>query len=899
MSADGLGNKAARPGAEDWLDQALLAFQNALERGEAVDRAAFLQAYPGHQAELAPALETLERIHLAGRELRPAGRVTPLELTRLGDYRLLRVIGMGGMGVVYEAEQVSLGRRVAVKVLPHHADAPPHLRQRFELEARAAALLQHPHVVPVYATGLEAGLHYYVMPYVEGPSLAAVFRTQRRLAGRGEDEGEGRPHRPFGEAAYFQQVARWGGQVANALACAHAAGIVHRDIKPGNLLLDAQQQVLITDFGLARMQNEAGLTQTGHVVGTFRYMSPEQLRGKSQLVDGRADLYSLGVTLYELLTLEHAFTGPSLSQARGYREEPEPPPARRRNPAVPRDLETVVRKAMEPDPKDRYATAAEMAADLQRFLDGQPVLARQPRWYHHAWKWSKRHRPALALITAALVVGGILSLVWSQQHIRAALAQAEADRDLARRAVDQMLDELLALNNLPGVQRQQVAAAEKALALYEELVHGPTDHTGRWRLARTRRILAGWYSKLGQAAREEQLLQQAVAELEPLVQQQPQKAYRLELAHAYSMLLGRHPEAALQMHRQMVALYESMCAEEPASDHLRGMLAEERISLGRELIARGTLVEGEAELRRALEVMDVYARDVQDAQAQIRLVSILRHLGEHYLDQGREQDGVALLQRIAQVDEVLARHHPDKPALRADLVPAGDVLTRWYLEQGHWAEGARRLAKQHAFLEDLIKAYPDLPWYQDLLGNQLVDELELFHLHGLTQETAQNLRQALRHFRGMEQKHPEVWRPRINRARLLATRPSVWGLSQAHAVGLLQECPAEDGQKPYPWWYWLYRATVYYHCGRYATAQGEAERALQRVSHPRSRALCHLHLALIFGRQGQAATAREHYAAAEGWYRGHPYAPAPLRLRRELAPLLGVPAPSLPFPWPF
>jgi tetratricopeptide (TPR) repeat protein len=428
----------------------------------------------------------------AAQQSPPAG--TEPDPRELGDFRILREVGKGGMGVVYEAEQLSLGRRVALKVLPFAATLDPRQLQRFKNEAQAAAGLHHTNIVPVHFVGCERGVHFYAMQFIDGRTLAGVIAELRRLAGRDQggpeaspvlsvaaealvrgqtipephpanDQGptiaEPKPRRtdfksvPPGTSAgetsvkaatslgrslrspaYFQSVARLGVQAAAALEHAHQLGVIHRDIKPGNLLLDGRGNLWVTDFGLAHCQSQAGLTMTGDLVGTLRYMSPEQALAKRGVVDHRTDIYSLGATLYELLTLEPAFAGSDREELLRQIAFEEPKAPRRLNKAIPADLETIVLKALAKNPAERYGTALELADDLRRFLEHKPIQARRPTLVQRLRKWVRRHRAAVwsgavVLLVAALVGGGEW-LRRAQQRAAAEQEVAVALRDAAR-----------------------------------------------------------------------------------------------------------------------------------------------------------------------------------------------------------------------------------------------------------------------------------------------------------------------------------------------------------------------------------------------------------------------------------------------------------------------------------
>lgn len=377
-------------------------------------------------------------------------------LRTIGEFTLIREIGRGGMGVVYEATQASLDRRVALKTLPVSGRMDQRQIQRFQNEARAAAQLQHPNIVPVFSIGTEAGIHYYAMQLIPGHDLAHFIRHAKTLlesprAPRSGDTPKFAPgttaqvlqptpgvlrtgtdsavaegstlsvplsgfidmmadHKSsVADRKAFESILQIGIQAAEALHFAHQLGIVHRDIKPSNLMLDNEGKLWVTDFGLAQIQGAGALTMTGEVIGTLRYMSPEQPLGQRVLVDQRTDVYSLGVTLYELLTFRKAFGGDTPKEIIRQVCFDEPVSIRRLNPRVPEDLETIVLRAMSKNPDDRYQSAQELADDLERFRTDQPISARRPTLLQQGRRWIRRH---VALATS-VAVGIVLLLLTS------------------------------------------------------------------------------------------------------------------------------------------------------------------------------------------------------------------------------------------------------------------------------------------------------------------------------------------------------------------------------------------------------------------------------------------------------------------------------------------------------
>ena len=424
-----------------------------LQAGNLKDLTRFIAAHPEYSNELRELLPAVELLVHLGNQAEGASTgavaksvIAPLPCEQLGDFKLIREIGRGGMGVVYEAEQISLGRRVALKVLPFAAILDNQHLARFHNEARAAATLDHPHIVSVYSVGCDHGVHFFAMQLIDGQSMAEMIADLRQDAVMTPHQ-PARAHSSLDDPRaaalstttgtqsprYFYLAAELGIQAALAIDHAHARGILHRDVKPANLMLDGSGKLWVTDFGLARLGEDVGLTKTGELLGTLRYMSPEQVVGKRGIVDQTSDIYSLGATLYELLALAPAYDGADRPELLRQIVFDEPRRLRKINRRIPLDLETIVAKAMNKDAVARYPTAAELADDLRRFIAGQPIHAQPPTYADRLWKWSRRRRGlvraaalALVLITATLAV----SAVMIKRAQREALAALEETSEL-------------------------------------------------------------------------------------------------------------------------------------------------------------------------------------------------------------------------------------------------------------------------------------------------------------------------------------------------------------------------------------------------------------------------------------------------------------------------------------
>ena len=482
---------AYRADDDEVLARLIEQVNDQMEAGESVDLKALTHEHPEHEARLRnllPAIRTMVKLGDMPLDVSvPAPTAGGMESQipadkRLGDYEILEEIGRGGMGVVYRARQLTLGRVVALKILPFAALADPRHLQRFHNEARAIATLHHPHIVPIHSYGVERGVHYYAMEYVEGATLAQVLEGLRE---RGDPSGEidrrcrsrhhsahSQPSRQTLFRQFHEPSGRWGSAVFDPRGHFPALVIRPRLFSDGGPLghrgcwrtgtcsrkrgCASRCQTQQPAFGFARTHfdhrfrpgpdgRRDTVTLTGDVFGTLRYMSPEQADGR--FADPRTDVYSLGVTLYELLTLRPPFQGERRQELLKQIAWQEPPRLRQLNPAIPRELETIVGKALAKEAGQRYATAKEMADDLRCFLENRPLQARPPTLIDRAVKWLRRH-PGLTvatLVTSLLVMltaGVSTAVVWrAKQEAESARARAEQKEAVA----DQKRDEIRAV----------------------------------------------------------------------------------------------------------------------------------------------------------------------------------------------------------------------------------------------------------------------------------------------------------------------------------------------------------------------------------------------------------------------------------------------------------------------
>jgi eukaryotic-like serine/threonine-protein kinase len=712
MDATGDGDVTVMPLAEEFLERC--------RRGERPTIGEYCRQHPAHATEIREVFEALLMVE----EFKPGssnqsesargvtldGDRQPQE--RIGGYRILREIGRGGMGIVYEAEQEALGRRVALKVLPGALAGDAKARARFDREARAAARMHHTNIVPVFDVGQDEWSLFYAMQMICGAGLDRVIGDLKRL----RDQGEPRPGPGDGAAgeeagfdretsgaegptsacavlsarselsavlsnrrAYYRSVARIGIQIASALSYAHARGVVHRDIKPSNLLLDSAGVVWVTDFGLAKAGDD-GVTQTGDLPGTIRYMSPERFRGEC---DARADVYSLGLTLYELLALEPAFAATDRMTLIEQIRQVEARSLRSRDPRLPRDLETIVLKAMEKDPRRRYQSAREMGDDLERFAAGQPIHTRRIGVGERLVRWAGRNKLVAGLTAAvfmAMAVGTSVSMMQAVRARRAedaALNAARAEKD-ARLAAEAREAETRAV--LEFVEKRVLAAARpqgqsgglgRAVSLREtlesSLPHIARSFRGQPLVeAHLRRTLGVSFLRLGELRFAKEQLEAARAlDTEFRAPDDPDTLATLtDLANSYAAL-GRHTEAVKLREQTLTLVRAKLGPDHPETLTSMSNLAASYFDLGRHADAL------------KLSEQTLALRQVKLGPDHPETLASINNVAGVYQALGRHAEALKLhRQTLARRKTQLGPDHPDTLTSMSNLASAYQALGR-------------------------------------------------------------------------------------------------------------------------------------------------------------------------------------------------------------------------------
>jgi serine/threonine protein kinase/tetratricopeptide (TPR) repeat protein len=793
---------------ESLLGQIVDEFLERLNQGEQPDIDEYAQRYPQIATLLRQMLLTLQLMRLPASAIAsssaPPASAAPLAGC-LGDYRIIREVGRGGMGMVYEAEQISLGRRVALKVLPFAAGMDAKQLQRFKNEAQAAAQLHHTNIVPVFGVGCERGVHFYAMQFIEGCTLADLIRELRPHSGpetsapgsslpvlsaganellsgylppARQPDGDGVPIRrsvpratsapPSAEttpaataalstehslkgAAYFRSVANLGVQAAEALEYAHQLGVIHRDIKPANLLLDVRDKLWVTDFGLAHCQAQAGITMTGDLVGTLRYMSPEQALARRGIIDHRTDIYSLGATLYELLTLRPPIPGHERQELLARLQLEEPVPPRRLNPGLPKDLETIVLKALAKEPAERYSTAQDMADDLRRFLEDRPIQARRPTLAQRLVKCARRHRRlvlGLAGMLVFAVVGLTMStaLIWREKSLKEEAYEAEAKQrkeadtkrleaeanrreaeakwQYARQAVDKMYleaDEWM----VHGVQQERLQQfLHKALQFYEEFARDKsTQPQAQLAVSQAYQRVGEIQSRLGQHDKAEKAFRQAIAlleGLEPASRQRPENQFALVLNHKALFELAcatsrlRDAETAL---RQALTLISRLADDSPQSPENQICLVECHCCRAELDYVAGRHKEAGQTFRHTLVLLKRLPANFPEVPVRALSARVYDSLG-HWLSYTEQpQEAEEAFGRARDSLEQLLTLCPTAPQYRSKLANVHSKLGFLYGQAGQFQEAIKACQRAVALQEKLAREFPALPRHRGDLAS--------------------------------------------------------------------------------------------------------------------------------------------------------------------------------------
>jgi tetratricopeptide (TPR) repeat protein/tRNA A-37 threonylcarbamoyl transferase component Bud32 len=759
----------------DRLDEAVTAYLEALENGLAPDRAVWLARYPDVARELAEFFADQDQLDILAAPLRKSGLglpcVTPGQgqawcrdtasdaaasmagepLPRsVGDYELLQMIGRGGMGFVYKARQKSLNRLLAVKMIRTRDGGATVDLQRLLHEAETIAHLDHPHIVPIYEVGWDQGAPYFSMKLVEGGSLAD---TLPRFAAQ-----------PRASARLMVQVAR-------AVHHAHQRGILHRDLKPSNILLDQDGQPHVTDFGLAkRLETDSGLTQSGTIVGTPSYMAPEQARARQGTITTATDLHGLGAILYALLTGNPPFRGDTVLDTLEQVKELEPERPSGQNRHVDRDLETICLKCLSKEPRQRYGSAEALAEDLERWLNGVPVLARRSRVGERLAKWAKR-RPAVAVmvgLTGLMFLALLAGAVWHNARLNAALQEREREGRRAEANFQrtlQAMDRLLTwvgdghLAHVPRMEPVRRQVLEDALAFYQQFLHD----------------------------------------------QDPAPAVRREVGRAYGRvgriysMLRRHAEAAAA-YRHGAALLEELAADFPTVPEYRAELAHIQMELGTLLKEAGRLPEAEQAFERALDLQTKLVEGgTGTAENQSTRAEILRDLGALRRESGQfPKADEAYRQAIAMFEE-LVRDFPNEPKCRGYLASTHNNRANLLqtLGQGDLANQEYELAVN--IQEALVRKFDAVPEFRGGLARSYNNLGALWcktnprRAEQAYQQAVTIQRRLAADFPSVPEYESDLARSLNNQANLLknANRPDQAKAAYAEALAIYQKQAAE------------------------------------------------------------------------------------------------------------
>jgi serine/threonine protein kinase/Tfp pilus assembly protein PilF len=710
----------------------------------------------------------------------PAGR--PADWPRVPGLELVDVLGSGGMGVVFKARQVALGRDVAVKFLhdAHRADSGR--RERFLQEARAVARLRHPHLVQLYefgevpAAGGATSQPYLVLEYVSGGSLADLAR--------------GSPQRP-GEAARLVET------VADAIHYAHQQGVIHRDLKPANVLLQGTEVqgegpaegvrgarsspprlltaglcAKVTDFGLAKLLEGSDLTHSGDVLGTPSYMAPEQAAGQSAPVTAAVDVYGLGAILYEALTGRPPFAAATAEATLGQVRQDEPVPPRRLQPTVPRDLETICLKCLRKEAGRRYASAQELADDLRRFRSGEPVRARPVGTGEQVVVWCRRN-PGVAGLLAALVLvflAGSSGVLWQWQHARQERDTARQEKERAEHRLQLIRDRVDKLKKLgsdllrrPGMHGTGQAVLEESLAFYKDLLpEEGKDPRVRREAAQLYRQVAEIHDHLGQTAQAAEYYGRVADLLTSLVKEDPaNKDLRLESADMHRWWgnelrdLGKWREAR-EAYDQAAELHEALLRESPDEPLYQVALANTLLNIAALLSASDHAEDLERLYRRMLELDRAAVQAAPDNPGfNAELAFGLENQGLFFLALGRNSQAEAEVREALEIHQRLHAGGYLRGSIERYLARNYVNLGRVLAATGRAPEAEKNYQRAAALLEPPVEEFPESALRRAALARTLGNLADLLQDPGRRQEAEEIRRRMIRHYETLKADFPE------------------------------------------------------------------------------------------------------------------------------------------------
>ena len=731
-------------------------FAQRIRKGERPQVAQYADANPDLATQinrLFPVLEMMEQRGVECEDMSESGLIqaeieqlqAAPKILQLGDFRIIREIGRGGMGIVFEAEQESLGRRVALKLLPASAQFDDRRLERFKREALASAKLHHTNIVQVFGVGQQDDTSYFVMQLIEGQPLNSVITELSRIrsgssvvttnsteavAGptastiadalsslpppfNSESESKNELNRDesselashlVNDGVYWRNIATLGIQVGEALAHAHSKQLLHRDIKPGNLLIDRGGVAWVTDFGLAKYFESPDLTKTGEVVGTLRYMSPEQLNGKA---DERSDIFALGLTLYELAGLRPAYDKTEKSQLLKQVLAASPKPLRQLNRQVPRDLETIVHKCVAAEPDQRYQTADELTLDLNRFLDGEPVVARRINPMERVVKWCKR-QPVVAALSAALLaslIAGIVGVSIQWKKTQTALEQAslnltesnkqtrlakdnfeEAKRQTkvarehfkqARESVDRYFSVISQerLLNEPGFTKLRRDLLQEGLNYHQQFAaQYSDDESMQLELAKSLHQIAQIEGKMRGAPDLHESLDKPISIFSKLMESDPAIGYNLARSQSLKadFLKRLDIDRAMELMQTAIGTLDRIPKKELEHQKVNFLLAEihQKLGLMYEMVEHSTGKPGKSleHYSSAHTLMsEIVAGDPEEIQCQVRLASLDRDLAITHRRKGNQEKAIEFYDQAIGTLSPLVDANPNYAHARYEL----------------------------------------------------------------------------------------------------------------------------------------------------------------------------------------------------------------------------------------